>query len=404
MELTASQWLEELVNGGDLLQRQELSRYYQQLDQNQALQLLAWWLGQLDKGQDLSLIDLLGRPKGEKAAQLLRLALLRNKDDWHLELLMPLLGYQRETIDFFFLANHALQPGPLALRRAALEGVARGLSSWPLKPLRHCLLQLGKDLQPLLAIEAIDLLARLPWPRQGLNALASTPGLDPSVAERLVRRRAASTPTDLLLVLHGRAGGLIPAEIHQLAAELRLARGGRVFLQALTDEQAPLQALNFSPAPITLVPLFQLPGQHVQFDVPAIAAHWRSHGWPLRRLPFLGAWPLWQQAISSALQAARTEGLRPLLLHHPLSGSLAFRYVQLLEQRFKAPCQPWCDPAQLYIDPIEPPLLVPLAIAANQLSAALQVTDWPAAVQLWPPLLQQQHFYSSLLKQLVSLP
>jgi hypothetical protein len=25
-------------------------------------------------------------------------------------------------------------------------------------------------------------------------------------------------------------------------------------------------------------------------------------------------------------------------------------------------------------------------------------------VQLWPPLLQQQHFYSSLLKQLVSLP
>ncbi|WP_295460596.1 hypothetical protein, partial [Synechococcus sp. UW140] len=64
MELTASQWLDELVNGGDLLQRQELSRYYQQLDQNQALQLLAWWLGQLDKEQDLSLIDLLGRPKG----------------------------------------------------------------------------------------------------------------------------------------------------------------------------------------------------------------------------------------------------------------------------------------------------------------------------------------------------
>ena len=140
-------------------------------------------------------------------------------------------------------------------------------------------MQLGKDLQPLLAIKAVGLLARLPWPRQALNALAST-------------------PTDLLLVLHGRAGGLIPAEIDQLAAELQLARGGRVFLQALTDEQAPLQALNFPPAPITLVPLFQLPGQHVQFDVPAIAAHWSSHGWPLRRLPFLGAWPLWQQAIS----------------------------------------------------------------------------------------------------------
>ena len=79
-------------------------------------------------------------------------------------------------------------------------------------------------------------------------------------------------------------------------------------------------------------------------------------------------------------------------------------FVDAARLRGRAPCQPWCDPAQLYIDPIEPPLLVPLAIAANQLSAALQVTDWPAAVQLWPPLLQQQHFYSSLLKQLVSLP
>ena len=233
--------------------------------------------------------------------------------------------------------------------------------------------------------------------------MAEVAGLIKPVVQRLARRRAAASQSDLLLVLHGRAGGVIPAEIQELAANVQSQRGGRVFLQALTDGEAASQAQAHPPAPITLVPLFQLPGHHVRSDIPAIANHWRRHGWPLRRLPFLGAWPQWQSGIAAALQQARLQGLKPLLLHHPLSEKLGLRYIKQQEQFFQASCEPWHDLVQLYIDQREPQLLVPLAIAANRLSEALSGMDWPATVQLWPPLLQQQQFHLLLQKQLISL-
>ena len=68
--------------------------------------------------------------------------------------LLPLLGMQRDPQDAALLLQLALQPGPLALRRAALEGLAVGLSSWPAEPLAAGLTQLAGDLDPALAAVA----------------------------------------------------------------------------------------------------------------------------------------------------------------------------------------------------------------------------------------------------------
>ena len=376
------------------------------LNQSQAFEVFALWLAQLtDDKQDfqkaelISCTDLVGYQRSSAAAQLLRNALGPDASQQLQQLLLPLLGYQRNQQDFLFLRKQVLQPGPLLLRRAALEGVARGLGAWPLGPLRNCLLVLAVDIDPILAATAVDLIARLPWSRQGLKALAAK-NLDPLVQQRLVRRRAAAPPSDLLLVVHGRSGGEVPSEFELLAAELRRQRGCRVILQCLTAATSAYQAQHLEPAPLTLVPLFQLPGHHVRVDLPAIAKHWRSCGWPLRRLPFLGAWPQWQGALAQALSEAKGQGLQPQLLHHPLSGALAMRYPQYLQQRLGAPCSPWTA----YTQPSQNLLLVPLAVAANRLSEALNAIDWPPGLQLWPPLLQQSRFRLVLMEQLLSLP
>ncbi len=216
-------------------------------------------------------------------------------------------------------------------------------------------------------------------------------------------------------MVHGRAGGLVPAELQELAAELVRRRQAPVLVQALTGE-APTLPEQAGPAPctapLTLVPLMLLPGGHVRHDIPAIAAGWRGQG-AVRRLPFLGAWPVWQRALAeelAALAALATEPERqPLLLHHPLEGSLARRYLALLEQATGARCvatsysalsgdgllsSPF--PALAAAAPAPPPML-PLALAANRLTDSL-------ASLVGPPLLQRPRFRQLLLAELEALP
>jgi hypothetical protein len=323
-------------------------------------------------------------------------------------LLLPLLGSQRDPADAGLLIDRAGQPGPMADRRAALDGMARGFSAWPPRPLRQLLLALAHDLDPFLAATAIDLLDRLPWPLLGLERLEAD-RLAPAVAARLARRRARRRPSDLLLLAHGRAGGLAPAELTELVKALGRHRGGRVMLQLLTDAGGgEVQAAAEVPAPLTLVPLFLLPGEHVRHDVAAIAAAWRRRGWPLRRLPYLGAWPAWQQGLAQALADQRSAGLAPLLLHHPLSGPLAARHGDALARRLGVPCRPWdgtgTDGAAAYMEGQPPMVPVPLALATNRLSEALAVDPGAGAIPPWPPLLLQPRFRSLLLEQLLALP
>jgi hypothetical protein len=239
----------------------------------------------------------------------------------------------------------------------------------------------------------------------------------------------------LLLLVHGRSGGAIPAELTALAAELEDRRAAPVLVQALTAAAPPELPSSRSGQPLTLVPLLLLPGTHVRLDLQAVAAHWRRQG-SLRRLPFLGAWHVWQQALVAevaALQAldrspiatsaeggnedptasaAQRSGHRgsprssalpaipgPVLLHHPLEGALAQRYLNHLSRRCGARCvaAPYSS-----AENEEPPLAIdgpalPLALAANRLTEA-------QGGLYGPPLLARERCRCVLLNALEALP
>ena len=76
--------------------------------------------------------------------------------------------------------------------------------------------------------------------------------------------------TPLLLVVHGRTGGVIPTVYRQLAQELERRRQGPVGLLALTAPASGEDLDLWGPA-LTLVPLLLLPGNHARVDVPALA-------------------------------------------------------------------------------------------------------------------------------------
>lgn len=360
--------------------------------------LLRWWLA--NPTADPQLPALVLRRRQAPVAALLRQALATTPSPERQAVLWPLLGHQRDPADFPRLAATALAPAPTPLRWAALEGLCLGLSAWPLAPLRQALATLVADLDPALAAAALDALARLPQARRSLVPLRQR-SLAPALAQRLERRLAALPAAPLLLVVHGRAGGLVPLELQELAAELERRRGAPVALRALTDPAPapPPQGAR----PLGVVPLLLLPGGHARLDLPPLVAALRRHG-PVRRWPFLGAWPCWQRALAEEVEAL--EGLgsgRPRLLHHPLEGVLAGRYLRHLERRCAAPCQsaPYssADPEELALA-IRGPVL-PLALAANRLTEALSPRLGPAAAA---PLLERPRLRQALLEALEALP
>jgi len=355
-------------------------------------------------------LTLLGLFRDVRVAQLLRqaigpAALTREPQ------LLVLLGHQRQAGDAPLLQQLALAPGPRAQRLAALEGLAVGLGAWPRRPLMVALRQLAADLDPELAAKAVDLLARLPGAQPQLRRLLRQ-HLDPGVATRL-RRRLQATP--LVLVVHGRQGGLIPAELQELAAAVQQRRGAPVLLQALTAPSPEGDAAFWSTAQraggISLVPLLLLPGGHVRVDVPAIAASWRvamANVGPLtlERSPFLGAWPGWQHVLAAELQ--RLAAGRPCCwLHHPLTGPLPQRYLTHLEAVLACPGLATPYTAQLSdLGPLaqDPGVLVPLTLAPNRLSESLAQGLCGPGVDVLPPLLQLPAVRQFLISALEALP
>lgn len=326
--------------------------------------------------------------------------------------LLPLLGLQREPSDHALLLHLALAPAPMAVRRAALEGVALGLSSWPLPPLVAGLHTLVADLDPGLAAAALDLLARLPQGQRPLRRLLRR-SLHPAVRARLRRR---VRPTPLVLLVHGRQGGVIPPELQALAAELAHRRAAPVLLQALTAEAPAADEAFWAAARradgLSLVPLLLLPGGHVRCDLPAIAAAWRRRAQaagalPLRRLPFLGAWPRWQAALAAALAGAAAAADAPARwLHHPLEGPLAGRFLHHLAVVLGCPGEaaPYsAAAADLACCARGPALLLPLTLAANRLSESLTLGVQPPVAVL-PPLLEIPALRQVLLTALEDLP
>lgn len=323
--------------------------------------------------------------------------------------LLPLLGLQRDPRDAPRLLELALQPGPLTLRRAALEGLAVGLSSWPAELLARGLEQLATDLDPALAGTAVDLLARLPDGPRSLRRLLKQ-ALDPAVRARLRRRLP---PTPLVLLVHGRQGGVIPEDLQTLAADLSQRRGAPVLVQALTAEVPEADAGFWAAARraegFSLVPLLLLPGGHVRRDLPAIASAWRTQApaVPLRRLPFLGAWPTWQRTLAIQLaQAAAEHGAQPLWLHHPLEGALPQRFLDHLAAVLGAEglAAPYtAAAAELGLEGRGPLLLLPLTLAANRLSESLTMGS-PPPIRVLPPLLENPALRQALITALEHLP
>ena len=201
-------------------------------------------------------------------------------------------------------------------------------------------------------------------------------------------------PSPLLLIVHGRAAGVIPGELLALAADLEERRGRPVRIQALTAEAS---APSRDAAWLTLVPLFLLPGNHVRVDVPGIADTWRAHG-PVRRLPFLGAWPVWQRALAEEL-ATLAGDTAPLLLHHPLADGLGARYLAHLQSVTGARLlpTPYTAADLREINLAIHPRALPLTLAANRLTDSL-----PAPLGV--PLLARPRFRELLLRELEALP
>ena len=360
-------------------------------------------------------LEMLGHFRDPRAAQRLSDCLqeaVDRPDAWDrdaLAPLLPLLGQQRRAQDAALLLSCALEPASLLWRRAALEALAVGLSAWPLPALTAGLQQLARDLDPGLAAQAVDLLARLPHGQQALRQLRLQQ-LDPGVAARL-QRRLKSAP--LVLVVHGRQGGEIPAVLQDLAVELERRRGAPVLLQALTAPAPEADALVLQAAQrsglLLLVPLLLLPGEHVRRDVPELAAQWRRQlggAIAVRRQPFLGAWPAWQQLLAAQWQAAAA-GRSWCWLHHPLEGALSGRYLQHLTQVLGAAglAAPYQSPgASLPAALRSGALLAPLTLAPNRLSESLRMDEAAASAEVLPPLLQLPAVRAFLLASLEALP
>jgi hypothetical protein len=187
-DLSLQPWL-EAIEAGSLPPEADLLRVLgPRLDAAAALRLLNMGLRRSAGGTvEPVLLETAGGVRHPLLAARLRRELDPPSDPTIASLLLPLLGHQRARRDFPLLQRLALEPGPLPLRHASVEGLARGLPCWPEPDLATTLAKLAGDLDASLAAAAVDLLARLPCGMTVLRRLTQT-DLDQQVRRRLERR------------------------------------------------------------------------------------------------------------------------------------------------------------------------------------------------------------------------
>tara|TARA_B100001057_G_scaffold261628_1_gene261891 strand:+ start:5008 stop:5793 length:786 start_codon:yes stop_codon:yes gene_type:complete len=201
-----------------------------------------------------------------------------------------------------------------------------------------------------------------------------------------VRERRA-----LHLVVHGRSGGVVPDCFIALADAVQQRRGAPVQLEVLTSPDQPPRP-EFS---TWLIPLLLWPGAHARIDLPAIRQRLQSAGAVVTMLPFLGAWPLWWDAVEAVLHRLHVSDA--VLVHHPLRSGVADRFLVSLASRLDLPLVPFdCWPSHRRHHPQATPL--PLTLAPNRMTDALREAGG------LPPLLEHPLTYQALIDLLAALP
>lgn len=136
-------WLRALEAGSLASETDLLAVLADRLEGADAARLLVCWLNDHGPGGsrfgapgEAEQLALIGRRRHPACARALRQAVeeLERADLPLSAALLPPLGLQRDGDDFPLLARLAGDPGSRALRRGALEGLAVGLSAWPLAP------------------------------------------------------------------------------------------------------------------------------------------------------------------------------------------------------------------------------------------------------------------------------
>ena len=201
-----------------------------------------------------------------------------------------------------------------------------------------------------------------------------------------VRERRA-----LHLVVHGRSGGVVPDCFIALADAVQQRRGALVQLEVLTSADQPPRPESST----WLIPLLLWPGAHARIDLPAIRQRLQSAGAVVTMLPFLGAWPLWWDAVEAVLHRLHVSDA--VLVHHPLRSGVADRFLVSLASRLDLPLVPFdCWPSHRRQHPQATPL--PLTLAPNRMTDALREAGG------LPPLLEHPLTYQALIDLLAALP
>jgi len=207
----------------------------------------------------------------------------------------------------------------------------------------------------------------------------------------LRNRSSASQQFAIRMVVHGRAGGVVPSCLSSFVDDLQGKRSAPVQLQALTAEERPLAP----DCPLLLLPLLLWPGAHARADVPAIRQRLCTNGARVTMLPFLGAWPLWWGLVASSVQRQLEPG--SVLVHHPLREGVADRFLTMLSASLKLPLvsfDRWPEYQTQHAD-ARP---IPLALAPNRMTESLRQVGAP------PPLLEHSSIREGLLDLLACLP
>ena len=208
----------------------------------------------------------------------------------------------------------------------------------------------------------------------------------------LLRNSASARPPFALrLVVHGRAGGVVPDGLLSIVDGLQARRQAPVQLEALTADHPPKPPKQ----PVLLIPLLLWPGSHARQDVPLIRERLRGDGASVTMLPFLGAWPLWWQLVVSALSIGSDPST--VLVHHPLRDGVATRFLASLSAQLGLPLvsfDRWDEHQRSR--PQDRPL--PLALAPNRMTEALSDAN------VAPPLLDHPLVRQGFIDLLAALP